>query len=94
MSINTPLDEPSIIKLPAAYRTAIVRNLLGLLEGRLVYYEPLHIVTKHICGIFIPKSLRHIIFNLMHATPVARNMGGYTTLYRIRLRFFLALLTF
>ena len=36
-SINTLLNEHTILKLPAAYRTAIVCNILGLLEGRLVY---------------------------------------------------------
>ena len=46
LSINDPLDEPTIINLPAAYCTAISRNLLGLLEGRLVYYEPIPAITK------------------------------------------------
>ena len=37
LSINSPLYEQTILHFPASYRSAIVRNLLGLLEGRLVY---------------------------------------------------------
>jgi len=88
LSINVPLHEPTILKLLLAYRSAIVRNLLGLLEGRLVYYEPIPIVTKHICSIVDPTSLRHTIFNLMYAIPVAGYMGEHKILYRIRLRLF------
>ena len=39
LSINSPLDEPTIVRLPAPYRSDIAQNLLGLLEDRLVYYE-------------------------------------------------------
>ena len=48
LSINSPLDQPTILQLPAAYRTAIARNLLGLLEGRLAYYDPAPTVSKQI----------------------------------------------
>ena len=87
LSINTPLDKKTTLHLPAAYRTAIARNLLGLLEGRLVYYEPIATATNHICRVVVPTSLRRIIFNLIHATPIAGHMGEYKTLYRVRLRF-------
>ena len=89
LSINAPLDEHAILKLfPASYRTAIVRNLLGLLQGRLVYYEPIPSVTKNNSRIIVLTSLRHTIFNLIHAIPVAGHIDEYKTLYRIRLRFF------
>ena len=45
-------------------------------------------VTNHICRIVVPISLRRIIFNLMHATPIAGHMGEYKILCRIKLRFF------
>ena len=45
------------------------------------------LLTKYICRIVVPFILRHKIFNLIHHTPVARYMGEYKTLYRIRLRF-------
>ena len=88
LSINAPLDDPTILKFSEAYRTTITRNLLGLLESSIVYYEPILTVTKHICRIIIPTSLRLTIFNLMHATPIFGHMGEYKTLYRIRLRCF------
>ena len=56
LSINAPLDKSVILKLPAACRTTISRNLLGLFEGRLVYYEPIPTVTKHICRKYITSS--------------------------------------
>ena len=87
LSISTPLDKKKNFHLPAAYRTAIARNLLGLLEGRLVYYEPIATATNHICRVVVPTSLRRIIFNLIHATSIAGHMGEYKTLYRVRLRF-------
>ena len=88
LSINSPLDQPTILQLPAAYRISIARNLLGLFEGRLVYYDPVPTVSKHICLIVVPLSLRRTIFTLMHATHVAGYMSEYKTLYRIKLRFF------
>ena len=94
LSTSTPLDKPIILHLPAAYRTAIAHNFLGILEGRLVYYEQMVTVTNHICRIVVPISLSRIIFNLMHTTPIARHMGEYKTLCRIKLRFFLAPFTF
>ena len=39
LSINTPLDQSTIIKPPAVYRATIAHNQMGLLEGRFVYYE-------------------------------------------------------
>ena len=75
--VNTPLDEPTILKFPVAYRTAINRNLLELLESKCVYYELIPTITAHICRVTIPTSLRHTNFDLMHTTPVAGYMGGY-----------------
>ena len=56
LSINSPLDQPTILQLPAAYRISIARNLLGLFEGRLVYYDPVPTVSNHICRIVVPLS--------------------------------------
>ena len=92
LSIRTPLDKPTILHLQAVYRTAIARNLLGILEGRLVYCAKVATVTNHICRIVVSISLRRVIFNLMHATPISGNMREYKTLYRIKLRFFWPLL--
>ena len=88
LSVSSPLDKPTIFHLPAPYRTAIARNLLGFIEGRLVYYEPIVNITNHIYRIVVPTSFRRIVFNLMHDTPVVGYMEEYKTLYRIKLRFF------
>ena len=80
LSVSIPLNKPSILHLPAANRTAITRNLLDILEDRLVYYEKVATVTNNIYRIVLPISLRRIIFNLMYATPITGHMGEYTTL--------------
>ena len=58
LSINAPLDQSSIRTLPAAYRTAIARNQIELLSGRLVYYEKNSFAHKHMSYYrsFIPSS--------------------------------------
>ena len=78
-SINAPLDKSTIRTLPAAYRTAIARNHVGLLSGRLVYYEQFYFAYKNICRIVVPLSLRRKIFVLMHVSPIAGHMGEYKT---------------
>ena len=83
LSINAPLDETTILILLSAYRTIIARNLLGLLEGRLVYYEPIPTVTKNNCRIIVSTSLRHTIFILMHAISITRHVREYKTFSRI-----------
>ena len=88
LSINSSLDQPTILQLPVAYRSAIARNPLGLLEGRFVYYDQVSTISNHICRIVVPLSLRRTIFTLIHATPVDGHMGKYKTLYRIKFRFF------
>ena len=88
LSVNAPFGQKTIVNLSAAYRTAIARNQIAFLGGRLVYYEAISVTIKYICRIIVPSSLRHNFFNLMHTTPVAGHMGEYKTLYRIRLRFF------
>ena len=76
LSISVPLDKPTILHhLPTTYCTSIARNPLGILEYRLVYYEPIATVTNHICRIFFLNFLRRIIFNLMHITPVSGQIG-------------------
>ena len=54
-----------------------------------MYYELFPTVTKYIYRIIVSTSLRHTIFNLIHATPVAGYIGEYKILYQIRLRLFL-----
>ena len=87
-TLNAPLDQSTILNFQAAYRIARSRSQLGLLEGRLVYYEQLSFAIKHISRIVVPLLLRHKIFNRMHATPIDGYIYDYKTLYRMRLRFF------
>ena len=58
-TINAPLDQSTILNLLEAYRTALSRNQLGHLEGRLVYYEQLYFANKHIYRTVVPLSPRH-----------------------------------
>ena len=88
LSINAPFDQSAIRTLQAAYRTAITGNQIGLLSSRLVYYKQISFAHTHICRIVVLLSFRCKKIALMHASPVAGNMGEYKTLYRIRLCFF------
>ena len=37
LSLNNPLDQSTILKLPAVYRRSTTRNQIELPEGQLVY---------------------------------------------------------
>ena len=88
LPINASLDQSTIRRILAAYRTAISRNQIELLSGRLVYYEQISFANKRIYRIVVPLSLCRNFFILMHASHVTGHMDKYKTLYRIRLRFF------
>ena len=79
LSHNAPLNKLIIAKLVVTYRKAIVKNLLCILNGRLIYIEPVTIFINHICHIIIPLSLRRVDFNLIHASPITGHMGKYKT---------------
>ena len=76
------------IKLLAAYRTIIPCNLLGLLEVRDVYYEPMYIVIKRINCIVIPLPLHHIYITTMNVAHVTENTSQDKIMYRISVRLF------
>ena len=66
LSHNIPLNNIIIVKLVVTYRKAIAKKLLYILNGRLIYLEPVTVSTNHICRIVILLSLRRIVFNLMY----------------------------
>ena len=75
LSHNIPLNNIIIVKLVVTYRKAIAKKLLYILNGRLIYLEPVTIFINHICHIIIPPSLRRVDFNLIHASPITSHMG-------------------
>ena len=66
---------------PAQYRRAVATNLLGMVEGRLIFFEQVVTTANQICRIVVPISPRRIVFSLLHASPAAGHMGEYKTLY-------------
>ena len=76
LSINDSLDEPTFLKLSSVYSNAISRNNLRLIENKLVYLEPVSVVTTHSCII------------IMYNISVASYIGEYKSLYSIKIRFF------
>ena len=72
--LNAPLDQAIILKLWTRYHTAITRNQIWFLGGRLVYYEHISFANKYICRIVVPSSLRHKIFSPIHAIAVSGHM--------------------
>ena len=77
---HQPFEKTTLSSLPAQFRSAIANNNLGLVEGRLVFYETVITTANKIC--------RHTIFSILHASPTDGRMGEYKPLYRIKLRFF------
>ena len=65
---NVPMNRLCITKLAITYRKAIAYNLFCIINCRVVYLEPVTVSTNHICRIIVPLSLRHIIFNAIHAS--------------------------
>ena len=86
--INVLQDKPTIFKIPVVHRTTIDRNLIGLLKGRLDYYESIRITKKYFCPIIIPLLLRYIIFDLIYIKSITGYIYEYKTLYHISLIFF------
>ena len=74
----------TLSSLAAHYRSAIAINTLGIVEGRLLFYETVPTTANKICRIIFPVSFRHTIFSLLHASPTAGHIGEYKTLYRIK----------
>ena len=72
LPVHTKLNDSINLKFQVAYHTTITRNLLGLHEGRLVYYEVISTSTKHICLIFVP-----LLLTIIYTTLVICHMGEY-----------------
>ena len=58
-----------IEKLTVTYRKTIARNLIYIINDRLVYLELVTVSINHICSIIFPLSLRHFIFTTMYPSP-------------------------
>ena len=56
-------------------------------HGRLVVRQSLQSGTSLLL-IIVPSSLRRLIFNVFHGSPIGGHFGIYKTLFRIRMRFF------
>ena len=85
---HQPFEKTTLSSLPAQFRSAIANNNLGLVEGRLVFYETVITTANKICRIVVPVSLRHTKNSLLHASPTTGHRGEYKTLYRIKLQLF------
>ena len=83
-----PFTKNALSSFLAQYRRAVTIDSLGMVEGRLIFFEKVATSANQICRIVVPIFLRHIILCLLHASPAAGHMGEYKALYRIRLRFF------
>ena len=72
---HQPFEKATLSSLPAHLRSAIANNNLGIVEGRLVFYETVITTANKICRIVVHVSLRHTIFSLLHASPTTDHMG-------------------
>ena len=72
---HQPFEKATLSSLPVQFCSAIANNYLGIVEGRLEFYETVITTTNKICRIVVAVSLRHTIFSLLHASPSAGHMG-------------------
>ena len=85
---HQPFEKGTLSSLLSQFRSTLANNNLGIVEGRLVFYEAVRTTTNKTCHIADPVSLRRTIFSLLHTSPTPVVWGMYKTLYRIKLRFF------
>ena len=78
----------SLSSLPVQYHSTVTNNALGIVENRLVFYEPVAIAINKHYRIIVPISLIHTLFSLFHASPATSHVREYKNLYRIKLCFF------
>ena len=76
-----------ISSFPSEYHSTATNNILGIVEGRLAFYEPVPTTINQICRIVVPISLRQTIFSLLYTSLAAGYMEEYKILYRIKWRF-------
>ena len=75
-------------KVELEYYSSLIAATISLLYDKLVLYKPVHRNKKYITLIIVPRSLHRKIFSHFHVSPSGGNMGGYKTLFRIRMRFY------
>ena len=60
---HQPFEIYILSSFPTQYRSVIANNALGIVECRLVFYEPVSTTFNQIYRILIPLSLRNTIFS-------------------------------
>ena len=71
---HQPFANNALSSFSTKYRRAVASNLLGMVEGRLVFFEKVATTTNQKFRIVVPISLRRIIFSLLHVSPAAGHM--------------------
>jgi hypothetical protein len=87
--LSSGLDwSPSVISsLHPAFRQFARDNTLYIHHGRLVVRQSLQSGTSLLL-IVVPSSLRRLVFNVFHGSPIGGHFGVCKTLFRICMRFF------
>ena len=80
---NTPSNQLTISKVVVTYRKVNAQDLICLLNGRLIYLDPVTISTNHVCLIAVPFSIHYVVLNLLYASLISGHMGEYKTLCRL-----------
>ena len=80
---HQPFEKGTLSSLLSQFRSTLANNNLGIVEGRLVFYETVITTANKINRIVVLVSFRYTIFSLLHASPTTGHMGAYKTLYRI-----------
>ena len=73
LPVSAPIGKPTILHHPVAYRTAIARNLLGILEGIglfIMNQSPLLLTTSVVLSSQFPFVVSFLTLCMLHLSPV------------------------
>ncbi len=87
LSSDTAWNASIISSLHPAFQQFARDDNLCIHHGRLVVRQSLQSGTSLLL-IIVPSSLRRLIFDVFHGSPIGGHFGVYKTLFRIRMRFF------
>ena len=87
-SKNVKWTEGYLKAIRSGYKTALKEGRIKILNRKLVLYKSILENHRYISLTVFPQSLRRIASIHVHAGPSGGRIGGYKTLYRMRLQFF------
>jgi hypothetical protein len=87
LASGAPWNPSAITALPTAFQQFARDDRMCIHHGRLVVRQSLQ-SGNSLLLIVVPATLRRLLFDIFHGSPIGGHFGVYKTLFRIRMRFF------